>query len=418
MTAEDFLGLVLPRSGPSPPTTLFVLTVEEAEDSFLSISQGRTLAIILCIECITGIGNRLAGLLTVCIPVIATNLQILPALQLWLTAVPCLSVVLQLTCWVADASLCSGALFQTASAPGSGLAANSIQLIALRVMAGLTASFCLLYLALPRRRSIAFAAMGGAQAVGFGLCLALGGLAVLASALWSLQPGTDIELLLNRTTLIRHLHTIDLVGALLIMTGSDADQMREPLTLPCRPPPSPSFQAVPSGFVARPRPSTSKTFGMNHPLPPRFIFLPASVRGLLVSVATGAFLPRLRHSLAVPAACLVTQGPGFWRGMIQAMALNPLAADPMYTIANLVMTAPFPAKTQALVGGVFNMLAQVGKSFGIATSAPIARQGGGWYNCSLGFASLAVSLWGLRSVTRLEVKTNQPVILFILLWGL
>ncbi|KAJ5946979.1 MFS general substrate transporter [Penicillium verhagenii] len=56
------------------------------------------------------------------------------------------------------------------------------------------------------------------------------------------------------------------------------------------------------------------------------------------------------------------------------MALNPLGADLIYTIANLVMTASFPTSTQAMAGGVFNMIAQIGKSVGIATSAVIARQ--------------------------------------------
>lgn len=106
------------------------------------------------------------------------------------------------------------------------------------------------------------------------------------------------------------------------------------------------------------------------------------------------------------------------------MALNPLGADLMYTIANLVMTGAFPAKTQALAGGVFNMLTQVGKSVGIATSAVLARQvteqaGVGpkeapmlgyraewWYNCSWGFMSVLVSWWGLRSVHKVENKSD------------
>lgn len=97
----------------------------------------------------------------------------------------------------------------------------------------------------------------------------------------------------------------------------------------------------------------------------------------------------------------------------------------MYTIALLVMTAAFPIRTQALAGGVFNMLSQIGKSVGIATSALIARhitsQAGvsdnteslllgykadWWYNRSLGFLSVVVSFWGLRSVQKVEVKRD------------
>lgn len=71
------------------------------------------------------------------------------------------------------------------------------------------------------------------------------------------------------------------------------------------------------------------------------------------------------------------------------------------------------------------MLSQIGKSVGIATSALIARQitaqagksdtteslllgykAGWWYNCSLGFLSVVVSFWGLRSVQKVEVKRD------------
>lgn len=166
--------------------------------------------------------------------------------------------------------------------------------------------------------------------------------------------------------------------------------------------------------------------------------MPAPVCGLLMNAAIGLSLPYLKSSIAVPAGCLLSgiaplllatlcgvDGPGYWRGVFQAMALNPLGADLIYTIAKLVITDSFPAKTQAPAGGVFNMLAQVGKSVGIATSALIARQitsqmdhaesatamlkgyeAGWWYNCGLGFVSVAVSFGGMRSVKMLEIKRN------------
>ena len=56
------------------------------------------------------------------------------------------------------------------------------------------------------------------------------------------------------------------------------------------------------------------------------------------------------------------------------MALNPLGADLAYVITNLVVTAAFPAKMQALAGGVIHMLSQIGKSVGIATMAVIVQQ--------------------------------------------
>lgn len=168
-------------------------------------------------------------------------------------------------------------------------------------------------------------------------------------------------------------------------------------------------------------------------------FLPAPVCGVLMNVAVAVLLPYLKASYAVPVACFVSglaplllaalcrvQGPSYWQAVFQAMALNPLGADLMYTIAMLVVTEAFPLKTQALAGGVFNMVAQIGKSVGIATTAIIAQQvssplmegfdskeallqgyhAGWWYNCGLSFVSVLVSLWGLRSVGRLGVKRD------------
>lgn len=167
-------------------------------------------------------------------------------------------------------------------------------------------------------------------------------------------------------------------------------------------------------------------------------FLPAPIGGAMVNAATAILLPRMRPSLVVPVVCLVSaiatlllavlcrvDGPGYWQAMFQAMLLNPLGADVLYTIANLVVTEAFPARTQALAGGIFNMLAQLGKSVGIATTAVITRQvtaksngitpqeallsgykAGWWYNCAMVLASVAVSHWGLRSVGRLGVKRD------------
>lgn len=40
--------------------------------------------------------------------------------------------------------------------------------------------------------------------------------------------------------------------------------------------------------------------------------------------------------------------------------VNPLGADALFTVANLLITSVFPRKTQALAGGVFNTISQVG----------------------------------------------------------
>jgi MFS family permease len=504
------------------------MAVEEAEPPDLSVSTGRTVAIITCITCITGIGNLLGGLLTVSIPVIAADLHIPPELQLWpaaafalacgCTLLPCGAIADVLGC---RRACLLGGLFQAASALGAGLATTSTQLIALRGAAGLAASFCLpgaVGVAAhafpitnsPRRRSAAFAAMGGGQAVGFGLGLALGGVfsdtvgwrwgfyttallnaAVLALALWALPSGGGGgggPLRAGQGGLTSLARDVDWVGALLsstslallsyalaLATASDAGRsIREPLhlvlfcvalvLLPAfglwtrrqthlgRPALIPTtlwanlpFTAIcVTVFLVWGALNASEQLTALYlqdvrgtsALTASLYFMPAPVCGALMNVAIGVLLPYLRPSLAVPVGCFVSgvaplllatlchvDGPGYWRGVFQAMALNPLGADLIYTIANLVVTAAFPTRTQALAGAVFNMLAQIGKSVGIATSAVIARQvtaqanGTGtkeallrgykaawWYNCSLGFASVAVSFWGLRSVTKLGVK--------------
>ncbi|KAA8912545.1 hypothetical protein TRICI_003454 [Trichomonascus ciferrii] len=167
-------------------------------------------------------------------------------------------------------------------------------------------------------------------------------------------------------------------------------------------------------------------------------FLPAAVMAILMNFFVGTFLPYLRPSIAVPFSCLVsaigplllatlskTNGPGYWQGMFQAMVLNPIGQQIIYTVGNLIMTAAFPTKTQALAGGVFNMLAEIGRSVGVSTTAVIARQvasqshrstaqesllvgykAGWWYNTALAFCSVAISFWGLRHVHKLGVKND------------
>jgi predicted acyltransferase len=88
-----------------------------------------------------------------------------------------------------------------------------------------------------------------------------------------------------------------------------------------------------------------------------------------VNVAVALLLPYLKASYTVPVACFVSglaplllaalcqvHGPSYWQAVFQAMAINPLGADLMYTISMLVVTDAFPLKMEALDVGVFNML--------------------------------------------------------------
>lgn len=487
------------------------------------VSRSQTTAIIFCITCITAIGNLLAGLLTVCIPVIALDIDIPQSLQLWPAAafaLACGCTLLPLSA-TADVLGCrraclAGALLQTASALGAGLAKTSTQLISLRVVAGIAASCCLpgavgvasrVFAASshPRRRNAAFAAMGGGQAIGFGLGLVLGGVCadtigwrwgfygtailnavVLVVAFWALPSSVDERM--GQLEMKRLTTEVDWFGALLISsclallsyelavaTSTDAELefsqptniallcvafallptfalwMRRQIRLGC-----PAL--IPNTLWTN-KPFTTVCFVvfmvwgslnaseqltalylqdvLGKPvLEASLYFLPAPICGILMNVGVGFLIPYIRPSVAVPIACLVSglaplllaiicrvDGPSYWHGVFQAMALNPVGADLIYVIANLVLTDAFPEETQALAGGIFNMLAQVGKSVGIATTTIIARQltaqaarpesrdallkgykAGWFYNCALASISVLVSLWGLRSVKRLGVK--------------
>ncbi|KAG7054308.1 integral membrane protein [Colletotrichum scovillei] len=511
-----------PASAASGPTS----TTAEPVNS--TPTKSRSAAIIFSITCITGISNLLAGLLTVCIPVIAADIGIPAGLQLWPASAFALACgcTLLLCATAADLLGCRrvcllGALLQAGSALGAGLSQTSTQLIALRAFAGVAASMCLPSAAgivssafphstRPRTRTAAFSAMGGGQAVGFGLGLALGGVfsgtvgwrwgfhatailnvVVLAIALWALPVSVDDAAPLGWETLTRLRKELDWIGALIIsmslafmsyvlgiVTDSDAGKhMRQPLNIVLLGTgvallPVYVFWMHHQKLRGRPalipnelwknEPFTSVCFtvflvwgALNaseqltalylqdvrgfSTLTSSLYFLPAPVCGILTNIAVAVFLSRLRASYAVPVACFVSglaplllaalcrvNGPSYWEAVFQAMAINPIGADMMYTIAMLVVTDAFPAKTQALAGGVFNMVAQIGKSVGIATTAVIAQQvsspltksvgakeallrgyhAGWWFSCGLSFISVAVSLWGLRSVGRLGVKRD------------
>lgn len=173
-------------------------------------------------------------------------------------------------------------------------------------------------------------------------------------------------------------------------------------------------------------------------------FLPAPVAGLLTNLVMGLVVHRMRADWAVSIATAVSSiapllmavvNPrwSYWTAPFWAVFLNAIGADVLFTISNLIITSVFPAKTQGLAGGVFNTIAQIGKSVGLATSAVVAasvtarmrdgdtKVGEGhagdtpeslmegyratfWYIFALGLATVAISIWGLRKIGKVGVK--------------
>ncbi|GAM85535.1 hypothetical protein ANO11243_035420 [Dothideomycetidae sp. 11243] len=112
-------------------------------------------------------------------------------------------------------------------------------------------------------------------------------------------------------------------------------------------------------------------------------FLPAAVAGIVMELAAGILVHRVSAHLLVNVGLFVTciapllmtfatPTSSYWSTGFVANILNPIGVDCLFTAANLLISASFPQKTQALAGGVFNTASQIGKSVGIALTAVVA----------------------------------------------
>lgn len=165
-------------------------------------------------------------------------------------------------------------------------------------------------------------------------------------------------------------------------------------------------------------------------------FLPAPITGALANLVMGLLAHKVRADWAVIFAialmslgallmCIIHPEWSYWACAFPAVALNPIGADALFTVSNLVITSVFPARTQALAGGVFNTIAQIGKSVGLATSGVIAAtvtahsnfedkgspmalmegyRAAFWYTFAGSVATALVFTWGLRGIGRVGVK--------------
>jgi len=115
----------------------------------------------------------------------------------------------------------------------------------------------------------------------------------------------------------------------------------------------------------------------------------------------------------------------YWAAAFPAMCLSPIASDVLFTVSNLVITSSFPDKTQALAGGVFNTVSQLGNSIGLAATAMLASgvtasskaTGTGsqdslldgyraafWMCFAAGVGSCVISVAGLRKTGKVGLK--------------
>ncbi|PYI08580.1 MFS general substrate transporter [Aspergillus sclerotiicarbonarius CBS 121057] len=167
-------------------------------------------------------------------------------------------------------------------------------------------------------------------------------------------------------------------------------------------------------------------------------FIPACVMGLLASLMTGLILHRIRADAIITFAtvissispllmALVSPQWAYWHGEFFAVCLNPVAADVLFTVSTILIAGMFPAETQGLAAGVFNTVAQVGRSIGLALVALISSsitdksfpvkdqspeallvgyRAAFWFLFAMNVGSLGVSFVGLRKVGNVVKKKS------------
>jgi MFS family permease len=156
-------------------------------------------AVFFSIIGVTSISSMLAGLVTIALPHMVTDLSIPPSLLLWPASIYALTCgcTLILSGAIADVvgsrfMYILGTALQSAFTLACGLAQTSAQMILFRGLAGVAIAFCLpsavslitSYFPHGRRRNMAFATMGGGQPVGFAIGLVVGGLLADSSITW------------------------------------------------------------------------------------------------------------------------------------------------------------------------------------------------------------------------------------------
>ena len=167
-------------------------------------------------------------------------------------------------------------------------------------------------------------------------------------------------------------------------------------------------------------------------------FIPNFVAGVLVNVINGLVVHRLHANWIIVIALAVTSlgsvlmavcNPqwSYWACSFLANCFLPAGVDTLFTVASLLITSVFPAKTQGLAGGVFNTVSQIGRAVGVALSqviatsitahsrytnksSPPARLEGYhasyWYCFAVNVTTLLIAVWGLRSIGKVGHKRD------------
>jgi MFS family permease len=112
-------------------------------------------------------------------------------------------------------------------------------------------------------------------------------------------------------------------------------------------------------------------------------FLPLVVVGFGTNMLCGYLMDKVAASSlvlitsllsAVSPLLFATSSPSwtYWAAAFPAMCLSPIASDVLFNVSNLIITASFKEDEQALAGGVFTTVSQLGNSIGLAMTALVA----------------------------------------------
>lgn len=166
-------------------------------------------------------------------------------------------------------------------------------------------------------------------------------------------------------------------------------------------------------------------------------FLPMVIVGIATNVVAGFVMDKISAGKLVFAGGLLSavspllfavQDPRwtYWAAGFPAMCLSVVSTDLLFNVSNLVITSSFPSKDQALAGGIFNTVTQLGNSVGPAVTAIIASsvthaernkvgaadatlegyRSALWTCFGLAVASAVVSTVGLRNAGKVGMKKD------------
>ncbi|KAK4692780.1 hypothetical protein P7C71_g4493, partial [Lecanoromycetidae sp. Uapishka_2] len=113
-------------------------------------------------------------------------------------------------------------------------------------------------------------------------------------------------------------------------------------------------------------------------------YSPGVVTGIIMSLLMGLMIHRIRGDVIIAGFSLISLAAPllmanvnphwiYWEAAFPAIILNTIGADASFTISNLLITSSFPADTQALAGGVFNTISQLGNAVGMTLAILIAE---------------------------------------------